>query len=319
LAALATRSCARSRGAARATDNCRLRAVATEEKQASEVAEAAGTEDLAGDVAASAGGGGAAVVTPASGGTIHTVIGLVYIIDVLQADTSRFFTGAGTEHLPFPIVLWSMLFGAINALSGLQPALLPRPFKDVLQLLGIGENGNLKAAGFVNTAAFYFFLTYQSLRVLPEYPVWLQPFDPLFAGATLVALVHAIFIINSWVSRGLSQGFALGMSLPLLLNVPPSYHLLLEGQAWVDKLTAIYPGWPLLFFSANYALAWAGSFVTLVLSLYERKVCSITDRLLLTLLAGAITFVLIPLRGYLLVPEWFQGQWMVMLTLTPPS
>lgn len=318
--------------------------MATEEKQASEVAEAAGTEDLAGDVAASAGGGGAAVVTPASGGTvtlelairrmftradfwhihavtgtIHTVIGLVYIIDVLQADTSRFFTGAGTEHLPFPIVLWSMLFGAINALSGLQPALLPRPFKDVLQLLGIGENGNLKAAGFVNTAAFYFFLTYQSLRVLPEYPVWLQPFDPLFAGATLVALVHAIFIINSWVSRGLSQGFALGMSLPLLLNVPPSYHLLLEGQAWVDKLTAIYPGWPLLFFSANYALAWAGSFVTLVLSLYERKVCSITDRLLLTLLAGAITFVLIPLRGYLLVPEWFQGQWMVMLTLTPPS
>merc|ERR1719367_2106839 len=106
-----------------------------------------------------------------------------------------------------------MLFGAINAVSGLQPSLLPRPFDDLLQLLGFGKDGNLKSAGFVNTAAFYFFLTYQSLRVLPSYPVFLHGLDPALALATLFSIWHAIFIINSWVSRGkLSQGFAIAMS-----------------------------------------------------------------------------------------------------------
>mmetsp|Transcript_83951 Transcript_83951/g.271286 ORF Transcript_83951/g.271286 Transcript_83951/m.271286 type:complete len:434 (-) Transcript_83951:164-1465(-) len=252
-------------------------------------------------------------------GIIHTGIGLIYILDVLVADLATLSGTPTSTQLPFDIVLFSMLAGAANAVSGLQVTLMPRPFKDVWQLLGFGEDGNLKSAGFVNTAVFYFILSYQSLRVLPSYPEFLQPLDPAFAFASLLALVHAIFIINSWVGKGLSQGFALGISLPLLLNVPVSYHLLLGGQAWVENLSTVYPGWPDLFFSANYALAWAGSFVTLVLSLYERKVTDLNGRLLLTVFTGAITFAMIPLRGYLSVPEWFQGQWMVMLTLTPPS
>jgi len=47
-------------------------------------------------------------------------------------------------------------------------------------------------------------------------------------------------------------------------------------------------------------------------------VIDLTERLLITVLIGAICFILIPLRAYLLIPEWFlQGQWDVMLTLTP--
>lgn len=253
-------------------------------------------------------------------GALHTLVGLVYLLDVIAGDVVRLAGGAWEPHVSFDLVLLSMLFGAVNAVTGLQPSLLPRPFEDVLQLFGFGKAGNLQSAGFINTAFFYFFLTYQSLRALPDYPAWAQPLDPVMAAITLLAIFHAIFIINSWVDRGkLSQGFAIGMSAPLLLNVPVSLHLLFEGQGWVEKLSAAYPGWPEVFFSANYALAWAGSMVTLVLSLYERKVISITDRLLLTVFLGLITFTVIPLRGYLLVPQWFNGDQIVMLTLIPPT
>eukprot|EP00913_Durusdinium_trenchii_P020555 g19308.t1 len=233
-------------------------------------------------------------------GGLHTVIGLFYLLDILIGDVIRLNGGEWSSHVPFELVLASMVFGAINAVSGLQPSLLPRPFDNLSQLLGFGEDasagdGNLQAAGFVNTAGFYFFLTYQSLRVLPEYPVWLQPFDPLFSATAFLAIFHAIFLINSWVSRGkLSQEFAIGMSAPLLLNVPVSLHL-------------------------PPSLASAGSMVTLVLSLYERKVCDLQQRALLTVFLGAICFTVIPLRAALLVPQWFQGDWMVMLTLNPPS
>lgn len=252
-------------------------------------------------------------------GMVHTAIGAVYLLDVMAGDLAKLSGTTWTAHVPFDLVLLSMVAGAINAVSGLQPALLPRPFKDLLQLLGFGEDGNLKAAGFVNTAAFYFFLTYQSVRPLPWYPSFLQAWDPALALLATISLFHAIFIMNSWVGRGkLSQGFAIAISAPLLLNLPVSLHLLFEGQPWVEKLTSAYPGWPEVFFSANYCLAWAGSLVTLVLSLYERKVVNLTERLLITVLIGAICFILIPLRAYLLIPEWFlQGQWDVMLTLTP--
>lgn len=252
-------------------------------------------------------------------GGLHTLIGFFYLLDILVGDGVRLNGGQWSEHVPFELVLASMVFGAVNAVSGLQPSLLPRPTQTLAQLLGFGEDGNLQAAGFVNTAGFYFFLTYQSLRVLPEYPTWLQPFDPIFSATAFVAIFHAIFLINSWVSRGkLSREFAIGMSAPLLLNVPVSLHLVFQGQWWVEALSAAYPGWPEVFFSANYALAWAGSMVTLVLSLYERKVCDLQQRALMTVFLGLITFTVIPLRAALLVPQWFQTDQMVMLTLNPP-
>jgi len=135
-------------------------------------------------------------------GGLHTIIGLFYLLDILVGDVVRLNGGQWSEHVPFELVLASMVFGAVNAVSGLQPTLLPRPTETLPQLLGFGEDGNLQAAGFVNTAGFYFFLTYQSLRVLPEYPVWLQPLDPVFSATAFVAIFHAIFLINSWVSRG---------------------------------------------------------------------------------------------------------------------
>eukprot|EP00933_Yihiella_yeosuensis_P036652 TRINITY_DN30405_c0_g1_i1.p1 TRINITY_DN30405_c0_g1~~TRINITY_DN30405_c0_g1_i1.p1 ORF type:complete len:428 (-),score=56.41 TRINITY_DN30405_c0_g1_i1:37-1206(-) len=253
-------------------------------------------------------------------GAVHTLIGLAYLVDVVVGDIVKLNGGTWSDHVPFEVVLMSLAFGALNAVSGLQVSLLPRPFNDLAQLLGLGENGNLQAAGFINTAVFYFSLTYQSLRVLPSYPDWLEPFDSIFAAVTLIAIFHAIFIINSWVDRDkLSRGFALGMSAPLLLNLPVSLHLLFQGQSWVEQLTKAYPGWPEVFFSSNYALGWAGSMVTLILSLYERRVINVTERMLLTVALGAITFTVIPLRALLLVPSWFNGDQMVMLTLTPPT
>mmetsp|Transcript_135982 Transcript_135982/g.290664 ORF Transcript_135982/g.290664 Transcript_135982/m.290664 type:complete len:456 (+) Transcript_135982:88-1455(+) len=256
-------------------------------------------------------------------GIVHTVVGLLYILDVAAADLAQMNGMKWSEHVPFEVVVASIVFGAANAASGLQPALLPRPFEDVLQLLGIGEKGNLGSAGFVNTAAFFFILTYQSLRVLPSYPVLLQPLDPIFALFSIAALAHTIFIIYSWVWRDkLSQGFAFAMTAPLLLNLPVSLHLLFQGQSWVEQLSAVYPGWPEVFFAANYALAWSGSLVTLVLSLYERKLITIMQRLLMVVAIGALVLSLISLRAIHLIPEWFlpwSDGWVVMFTLIPPS
>ncbi|CAE7226235.1 RPL23A [Symbiodinium sp. CCMP2592] len=129
-------------------------------------------------------------------------------------------------------------------------------------------------------------------------------------ATAFVSIFHAIFLINSWVSRGkMSQALAIGISAPLLLNVPVSLHLTLQGQWWVQELSKAYPGWPEVFFSSNYALAWAGSMVTLVLSLYERKVCDLNQRALMTVFLGVICFTVIPLRAMLLVPQWFGDDW----------
>lgn len=251
-------------------------------------------------------------------GTIHISIGLVYIIDVIAGDVATLNGMKWTPHVSLDVLLISMLFGAANAVSGLQRSLLPKPFKDLVECLGFGEKPNYKSAGFINTAVFYFILSYQSLRVLPDYPVWMMPLDPVIAFGTLVAVWHSIYIINSYVGQGLSQGLAFGISAPLLLNVPVALHLLFQGESWVQSLGAAYPGWPEVFFGANYALAWAGSMVTFVLSLYERRVVTLTERLILILLMGLITAIFVPLRAYVLVPDWFFKDAIVMLTLSPP-
>lgn len=251
-------------------------------------------------------------------GTAHTMIGFVYLCDVIAGDVARLNGAQWTPIVSFDVVVWSIVFGAVNAISGMQPSLIPGRVKDVAQLFGFGEDGNLKAAGFLNTCGFYFFLTYQGVRVLPEYPEWLMPFDPIFALTTIAFLFHAVFIINSWVGKGLSQGLAIGICAPLMLNMPVSLHLMFEGQSWVAGMTAIYPQWPQLFFVANYCLAWAGSVAAFVLSLYERRVIDLTQRLIIFLLIGAFFFALIPLEAYQDVPTWFFDEWQVMLTLTPP-
>jgi len=201
----------------------------------------------------------------------------------------------------------------------MQPSLVPGRVRDFPQLMGFGEDGNLKAAGFLNTCSFFFFLTYQSCRPLPEYPTWLMPLDPLISAFAMAMLFHAVFLINSWVGKGLSQGLAIGICAPLMLNLPVSLHLLFEGQSWVATMANIYPAWPQLFFIANYCLAWAGSVAAFVLSLYERRVIDLTTRLVIFLLIGLFFFILIPLEAYQDVPSWFFDEWQVMLTLTPPS
>merc|ERR1719161_1734828 len=103
--------------------------------------------------------------------------------------------------------------------------------------------------------------------------------------------MHAIAVIFGWVERGLSRELAFGISAPLMLNLPVSLHLIFEGQGWVERLSAVYPGWPAVFFTANYALAWAGSMVTFVLSVYERKVCTLEQRAIFTVLMGLVTFI----------------------------
>merc|ERR1711966_513757 len=94
-------------------------------------------------------------------GTGHTVIGFFYLIDVVAGDIARLNGAAWTPHVSFEWVLFSMLCGAVNALSGMQPSLVPGRVRDFPQLMGFGEDGNLKAAGFLNTCSFFFFLTYQ--------------------------------------------------------------------------------------------------------------------------------------------------------------
>lgn len=252
-------------------------------------------------------------------GAFHIGIGVIYLLDIVIGDFVRLAGGTWSAHVSIEVVLASMVFGAVNALTGLQPRLLPGKIENLPQVMGFGPNGNLKSGGFINTAIFYFILTYQSLRPMESYPAVLEPLDHVFGLVTLLTIAHTIYIISGWVERaGLSRLFGVAMSAPLLLNVPVSLHLLAEAGNWVSAMSTAYCGWPEVFFVSNYALAWAGSMVTFILSLYERKVITLSERLWLVVAMGAVTFTVVPLEAYLKIPQWFAGEQMVMLTLTPP-
>jgi len=256
----------------------------------------------------------------ATSGIAYMVFGAFFLVSMVAHDLSGAGGSSWAPYMPTEMVVGSMALGLINAASGLQPTLLAPTLKDLWVVLGLGPDGNLKSGGFVNASLFYCILIFQSLRVLPSFGAVLAPLDPAVGLAGVLGLLHARLILNAWADRGQLSRFAADpLFAPSLLNLPVSFHLLTEGQVWVEQLAARHPGWSQFFFASNYALAWALSAVTLVLSLYERRVISPEMRWLLVLGVPVLVFAAIVLHATVLMPEWFHGQWAEMLTLTPPT
>jgi len=251
-------------------------------------------------------------------GIAYTVIGAIYLLDVFGHDVAALAGEPAEMHFSRELAVGSLALGAFNAASGMQPALLARSVQDLPQILGLGPNGNLKSGGFVNTCVFFFILAYQSLRVLPSFPAVLAPMDHLVGLVTLAAIWHTMQILDGWVRKDTMHRVD-SLLVPSYLNLPVALHLLLQGPSWLEQLTAAYPGFPEVFFTANYALAWSLSMVTFLVSLKERKVISEEIRNFLMLSFPALVFIVIPVRVALLVPEWFQDDIWNMLTLNPPS
>lgn len=251
-------------------------------------------------------------------GGLYTLLGVAYMLDTSAHDIAALNGISWEQHVPFQVVLVTMAFGAINALSGLQPALLSRSLTELPYALGFGpEESSVRSGGFVNCSLFYLLLTYQSLRVLPFFPVAISPLlDPFVGLVSIMAMLHTIFILNRWVEKK-SMHRVDALLVPPLLNLPVTLHLLFQGQTWVEQLSSQYAGWPEAFFFANYALAFAASMVTFALSMHERRVTSSELRGLLMVAVPLLVFATILMHTAVLVPEWFHDDWHVMLTLNP--
>eukprot|EP00929_Paragymnodinium_shiwhaense_P024231 TRINITY_DN14977_c0_g1_i15.p1 TRINITY_DN14977_c0_g1~~TRINITY_DN14977_c0_g1_i15.p1 ORF type:complete len:478 (-),score=94.22 TRINITY_DN14977_c0_g1_i15:731-2164(-) len=254
-------------------------------------------------------------------GVLYCLFGAIYLLDIALHDIATLSGVEGSLHVSNQAALLAMLVGSLNALSGLQPALLGS-WNDLPKLLGFGKNGNLKAAGFLDASVFFFILSYQGLRVLPE-SAGIALLDPVVGLVGILTIVHSRFVLNGWAERGALERLSLAgvdpVFAPALLNLPVSLHLLLQGQPWMDQMTLHYPGWPQLFWCANFALGWAVSIVLLVLSLYERRVISLELRQLLVVGIPFSAFLVIILRAAVMVPSWLGEDLGVLLTLTPPE
>ncbi|CAE7575882.1 unnamed protein product [Symbiodinium sp. CCMP2592] len=214
--------------------------------------------------------------------------------------------------LPMEVKLLALFAGVLNALSGLQPSLLGSR-SDVLKILGFGSRGDVKTGGFLNAAAFYLVLAYQTARaVWPELAIA----DPLVGGLTLLLVAHQAFILNCWVQSGHMHRVD-AFLVPGIFNLPVTLHLLAGSQAWWEELCNRFDAWPEFFFSGNFAVAWACAMVTLVLSLYERRVISLELRGLLMLSFPAVVFLTVFLRALALLPQGLDENLWLLLTLNP--
>mmetsp|Transcript_154136 Transcript_154136/g.492993 ORF Transcript_154136/g.492993 Transcript_154136/m.492993 type:complete len:229 (-) Transcript_154136:143-829(-) len=158
----------------------------------------------------------------------------------------------------------------------------------------------------------------EAVRVLPSFPASLQPLDSLIGLLAFLATTHTAAILNGWVNKQAVHRVDT-VFLPPLVNLPVAWHLLMDGQTWVEELSARYPGWPEAFFMSNCTLAWSASMVTFVLSLHERRVVSLEMRNGIMLGFPFIVFAIICARVGSLIPEWFQDDVWTIFTLSAPG
>ncbi|CAJ1437438.1 unnamed protein product [Effrenium voratum] len=244
-------------------------------------------------------------------GGIYMFLGAAFLLDTAVHDAMALNGSAWERVLPSEVGLLALMAGVANALSGLQPSLMKR-FD--LQMLGLGPQGDIKSGGFLNAAAFYLVLAFQSARGLaPE----LGFLDVPVGLVTLLLVAHQAFILNSWVSSGKMHRVD-AFLVPGIFNLPVALHFLSGSQAWWQEMTAHFSAWPEFFFAGNFAIAWACSMVTLVLSMYERRVISLELRSLLMLTFPAIVFLTVLLRAEVLLPNAESSLWL-LLTLNPLS
>ncbi|CAE7869186.1 unnamed protein product [Symbiodinium microadriaticum] len=245
-------------------------------------------------------------------GAIYFVLGAGVLLYTCASDIMTLNGNSWAPTLPMEVKLLALFAGVLNALSGLQPSLLGSR-SDVLKVLGFGSRGDVKTGGFLNAAAFYLVLAYQTARaVWPELAIA----DPLVGGLTLLLVAHQAFILNSWVQSGHLHRVD-AFLVPGIFDLPVSLHLLAGSQAWWEELCNRFDAWPEFFFSGNFAVAWACAMVTLVLSLYERRVISLELRGLLMLAFPAVVFLTVFLRALALLPQGLDENLWLLLTLNP--
>jgi len=252
-------------------------------------------------------------------GILYMLLGTAYLVDTVFHDMAVLSGSSADAHMSIEVASAILVLGGLNAISSLQPALIAKTPGSLVTQLGFGENGNLKTGGFVNTCLFYFILLYQALRVLPSCPSAAALMDPVVGIFSILGMVHATFILNSWVNQGLLNRVGADLVFsPPWMNLPVALHLASQGQSWIEQLSNRYPGWPEAFFCSNFALAWGVSMATFVLTLYERKVISVEVRNFLIIVLPLMAFATIPLRVAVLTPEWFSSDWITIFTLSPP-
>lgn len=237
-------------------------------------------------------------------GAVYMLMGLAYMCDLVASDLAVLRGAVGVHSLPVEWAFLSLACGAVNALSGMQPALLSRSLGDFLQAMGFGQHGSLKSGGFVNGCLFWILLAYQSLRPLPCFPAGFQLLDPVVAVMTILTTLHSKFILDGFVDANkLHSTDVSKLFVPGILNWPVSLHLFFEGQKWVDLLSQHCASWPEVFFTSNYALAWASSAVMFSLSLFERGVITKQMQLSLIVCIPLAAVVVILLQVAVLAPE----------------
>lgn len=250
-------------------------------------------------------------------GGAYLIGGFTFLMDTMMHDIAIHYEGRWSTVLSTDFALVCLALGTANALSGLQPRLLSGRPGGLLKALGLGEDGDLKSGGFVNTALFYLVMVYQSVRVLPSFPQALGAMDCGVGLLALLLIMHQAWIIFGFVRKGAMESTD-AMFLPGMFNLPVALHLFLHGQEWVSQMSETYVGFPEFFFFANFAIAWCCSAVTFLLSIHERRVISQGLRNSLMVFLPLVTvFATVPPRAWLLMPQWFDGELAVMFTLSP--
>merc|ERR1712025_1331024 len=87
-------------------------------------------------------------------GAVYLLAGFLFLLAVAVDDIAKLglhnISAGGAQPPLISFALLSLLFGALNAGSGLQPALVSSSLTDLLKAVVVGQNRNLKSAGFAN-------------------------------------------------------------------------------------------------------------------------------------------------------------------------
>ncbi len=193
-----------------------------------------------------------------------------------------------------PIFIGTILIGLVNTLTAFPLIRFSKPYHNS----GDKIIKKVLKQGFLSASYFSFLLIWEIFRFSNFFPIVISFTDKLFLLPLLFLYFQGLYVMYVYIERELKDDFYvklifhLGFSLVLLtpLSLLP---LLISGQAWVERISSLYPLETLLYTKVAFFLLLTNNIGNFGVTLLSKKIINYQVLSILNLLPSLSIFVAI--------------------------